>query len=198
MAKVHRVLKRMIIPGVSLKELNDVAHNLIIKNKATPSFLGYGGFPDSICASVNEVILHGFATDYKLKEGDLVSIDVGAKKNGVHGDAAFTMGVGQITTKHEELHQATKLALKRAIAVAKPGATIGDIGHVIEKTAKETGFYITRDFVGHGVGENLHEEPSVPCYGSPGSGVILQEGMVIAIEPMFLIGTEQTYIEKDG
>jgi methionyl aminopeptidase len=193
--KVHNELKKMIKPGVTLLELDAKAEEIIRAEGAEPSFLGYGGFPASICASVNEVLVHGIPNNYALKEGDLVSIDVGAYKDGYHGDAAFTMGVGNISAEAENISKATKAALQAAINVAKPGATIGDIGYAVEEVAKKYGVELTREYTGHGIGENLHEDPNVPNYGTPGTGPVLKEGMTIAIEPMFIFGTEKTWVD---
>ena len=190
--KVHNELKAMIKPGISLLELNDKAEEIIRKEGATPSFLGYHGFPATICSSVNEVLVHGIPNDYQLQDGDIVSIDVGAYKDGYHGDAAFTMCVGNVSKEAENLSKATKVALQRAIDMAKPGNTIGDIGNVIEKTAKEYGVKLTKEYIGHGIGKNLHEEPAVPNYGNKGDGPTLKTGMTIAIEPMFIVGTSKT------
>jgi len=194
-AVVHRELKAMIKSGVSLNELDQKAESIIRENGATPSFLGYGGFPASICASVNETLVHGIPSDYQLKDGDVISVDVGAYKDGFHGDAAFTMAVGEITEEHKNLLTATKKALQAALDVAKEGATLGDIGAAIEEVANRYQVKLTREYMGHGVGEQLHEEPAVLNYGTRGQGMTLKAGMVLAIEPMFLIGTEDTFTD---
>jgi methionyl aminopeptidase len=190
--KVHNELKKIIKPGVTLLELDRKAEEIIRGEGATPSFLGYHGFPATICASVNEVLVHGIPNNYELQDGDLISVDVGAYKDGYHGDAAFTMGVGKISAEAENISKATKSALAKAISICKPGMTVGDIGNVIEEVAKEYGVKLTKDYTGHGIGTQLHEDPVVPNFGKRGRGQVLKEGMAIAIEPMFIIGTGDT------
>ena len=190
--KVHNELKKIIKPGVTLLELDRKAEEIIRGEGATPSFLGYHGFPATICASVNEVLVHGIPNNYELQDGDLISVDVGAYKDGYHGDAAFTMGVGKISAEAENISKATKAALAKAISICKPGMTVGDIGNAIQEVAKEYGVKLTKDYTGHGIGTQLHEDPVVPNFGKRGRGQVLKEGMAIAIEPMFIIGTEDT------
>lgn len=176
--------------GVSTKELDDIAFRFIKKSGATPSFLNYNGFPASACISVNNEIIHGIPDGrHILKEGDIVKIDLGACKNGYHGDNAATFGVGKISDEAQSLIDVTKKSLELAIEAAKPYARIGDIGATVEEYVTKFGFSVVRDYVGHGVGTHLHEDPSVPNYGKHGRGIRLVPGMTIAIEPMVNCGT---------
>ena len=193
-ALVHKELKEMIAPGVSLIELNDHAENLIIKEGGKPTFKGFHGFPASICSSVNDVMVHGIPTSYKLRDGDIVSIDVGVEKNGWNGDAAFTMAVGTIPERTQKLLDVTKKALSSAIEFAKPGVTLGELGQHIESFAILSGFVAAREYTGHGIGQEMHEDPYVPNYGFKG-GMKLKEGMCIAIEPMFIDGKDSLYVD---
>ncbi len=193
-ARVHRELKAMIKPGVTLLELDAKAEEIIRSEGATPTFKGFEGFPASICASVNQVMVHGIPTDYALKDGDIISVDVGALKDGWNGDAAFTKAVGTIPAKTQKLLDVTKEALAAGIKFARPGVTLGQLGAEIESYAIKNGFTAARDFVGHGIGESMHEEPYVPNYGFKG-GMVLQEGMTICIEPMFIDGPDDLFID---
>ena len=198
-AKVHKTLKKLIKPGIKLIVLDKEAKNIIEAAGAIPTFLGYEGFPNSICTSVNEIMVHGIPSDYELKEGDIISVDVGAKLNGYCGDAAFTMGVGKISPRAEELLDTSKKALAAGIESAKPGVKIGDLGQVIEDIVKSKGFNVPRDFVGHGIGTEMHEDPYIPNYGRPDQGIILKEGMTICIEPMLIDGEDDLFIDPiDG
>ncbi len=175
--------------GVSTLELDEVVRRYIEKQGATPSFLGYGGFPGSACISVNEEVIHGIPSDKKiLRAGDIVKVDVGAYYKGFHGDSARTFAVGKISAEAEKLMEVTKQCFYKGMEMALPGNRIGDIGAVIEGHAAESGFSVVRTFVGHGVGHELHEDPEVPNYGNPGRGARLCEGMTIAIEPMVNAG----------
>ncbi len=197
-ARVHRELKAMIKPGVSLLELDAKAEEIILSEGATPTFKGFEGFPASICASVNEVMVHGIPSNLTLKEGDIISVDVGALKDGWNGDAAFTKAVGKISDKAQKLLDVTKEALAAGIKFAKPGVTLGQLGAEIESYAIKHGFTAARDFVGHGIGETMHEEPYVPNYGFKG-GMKLQENMTICIEPMFIDGPDELFTDPiDG
>lgn len=193
-AKVHRELKAMIKPGVSLLELDAKAEQIIRAEDAIPTFKGFDGFPGSICASVNEEMVHGIPTNRTLKEGDIISVDVGAIKDGWNGDAAFTMAVGEIPASTQKLLDVTKEALASAIKFAKPGVKLGELGAHIESFATKAGYTAARDFVGHGIGESMHEEPYVPNYAFKG-GMKLQEGMTICIEPMFIDGPDDLFID---
>lgn len=193
-ALVHKELKLIIKPGVSLLELNDKAEEIILANNAIPTFKGYEGFPASICASVNNEMVHGIPTTKTLNDGDIISIDVGVKKNGWNGDAAFTIGVGNISDKAKLLMFVTKEALKESIKFAKPGISLGELGGFIESFALNNGFSAAKEYVGHGIGEKMHEDPLVPNYGFDG-GDILKEGMVICIEPMFIDGKDKLFTD---
>jgi methionyl aminopeptidase len=197
-AKVHRILKENIKEGITLLELDKLAEETIRAEGATPSFLGFGGFPNSICSSVNEVMVHGIPNNYKLKSGDIVSIDVGAYKDGYHGDAAFTIGVGSVSSRHQELMDVNKLALKEAIDFIKPGITLGELGTLIESFAIAAGFTSAREYTGHGIGSEMHQDPYVPNVSFKG-GMVLKEGMTICIEPMFIDGKDRLFTDPlDG
>ncbi len=193
-AKVHRELKLLIRPGITLLELDSKAEEIIRSEGGIPTFKGFEGFPSSICASVNQVMVHGIPTNYELKDGDIISIDVGVLKNGWNGDAAFTKAVGKISKETQKLLDVTKEALSEGIKFAKPGITLGELGAHIESFAIKNGYTAAKDFVGHGIGENMHEEPYVPNYGFDG-GMKLQEGMTICIEPMFIDGPDDLFID---
>ncbi|GAE31512.1 type I methionyl aminopeptidase [Halalkalibacter hemicellulosilyticus] len=188
-ALTHQELKQHIQPGISTKELDGIAEKLIRSHGATPSFKGYNGFTGSICASVNEELVHGIPGKRVLKEGDIISIDIGAKLNGYHGDSAWTYAVGDITEKDQELLEVTETSLYQGLDQAKAGARLSDISHAIQSYAEPLGYSIVREYVGHGVGQDLHEDPQIPHYGPPGKGPRLKPGMVLAIEPMINAGT---------
>ena len=178
-----------IKPGVTTYEVDQIVRNYIEKQGAIPSFLGYNGFPASICISVNDVVIHGIPSkNHILKDGDIVSIDVGAFYNGFHGDNAFTFKCGTVSENAEMLMNATKESLTKGIEAAVAGNRIGDIGYAVQKYVEDRSYSVVRDFVGHGVGAKLHEDPSIPNYGTPGRGVRLLPGMTIAIEPMVCEG----------
>ena len=196
--KTHQYLQQYIKEGITTDELNTLAHNFILKQNATPSFLGYNGYPKSICVSINDEVVHGIASDYKLKKGDVVSLDIGACYQGYHGDSAWTYIVGNPNKDIERLMQGTKESLYEGIKQVKPGNHIGDIGLAIEKCAKKYKLSIVRELVGHGVGTSVHEEPDVPNYSIKNyKGPILKEGMVIAIEPMLNLGSRHVIMEDD-
>lgn len=177
-----------IRPGVTTKHIDKIIHDYIVSRKGVPSFLGYGGFPASACISVNDQVIHGIPDDRVINEGDIVSIDVGAKVNGYHGDSAYTFACGKIEPQTQVLLDATKKALENGIAQAVVGNRIGDISHAVQSTVEQLGFSVVREYVGHGVGRDLHEAPEVPNYGTAGRGIRLAAGMVIAIEPMINAG----------
>lgn len=181
-------VEKYIKPGVTTRELNKIAHDYIVKHNARPSFLHYGGFPASICASVNEVVVHGFPNDEPLKEGDIISIDVGACYEGYHGDSARTFAVGKIDEKKQKLIDVTKQSFFEGIKGIKAGSRVGDISSQVQNYVEKHGFGVVRDMVGHGVGRNLHEDPNVPNYGYAGLGPVLKKNMVIAVEPMVTMG----------
>ena len=190
---------RAVQPGVSTLELDSIIRSYIGKHGAVPSFLGYGGFPASACISVNNVVIHGIpSAAQKLESGDIVSIDVGAMLNGYHGDNAYTFACGEISPQAQQLVSATREALYEGIRAAQPGNRLGDIGAAVQRYAEARSYSVVRDFVGHGVGAKLHEDPDVPNYGTPGKGVRLLPGMVIAIEPMINQGTARVRVLSDG
>lgn len=191
-------IQSMIHDGLPLAELNDAIHTFITERGAVPAFLNYSGFPASACLSVNEVIIHGIPDGRVLKEGDIIGIDIGVKRNGWVSDRTMTYAVGKIDPLTHKLIKVTREALRRGIEQAKVGNHVGDISHHIQSYVESEGFSIVRDFVGHGVGRKLHEEPSVPNYGERRRGPVLQKGMVIAIEPMVNVGTYRTKTLKDG
>ena len=192
-------MAKHIRPGVSTLELDRIADEFIRSHGAVRGFLGYGGFPNSLCISVNDVVVHGIpSADCVLKEGDVVSIDCGTLKNGYYGDSAYTFEVGRVDDEIHRLLVTTKESLYKGIEKAVAGLRIGDIGHAIQSYCESAGFSVVRELVGHGVGKNLHEDPQVPNYGRAGQGIKLKEGMVIAIEPMINLGERHVYIEEDG
>lgn len=191
--------KNAIRPGMSTLELDKIIKNYIVTHGAKPSFLGYNGFPASACISVNDTVIHGIPTaKEKLKEGDIVSVDVGAYIDGYHGDSAKTFAVGEISDEAKRLMASTEESLMLAIEIAKPGVRIGDISAAIQKYNEDRGFSVVREFVGHGVGAKLHEDPEVPNFGRAGHGPRLMPGMVIAIEPMINSGRANVKILPDG
>ena len=193
----HLYLKDYIKPGITTKELDKLAEDFIISQGATPSFKGYNGFPGSICTSVNEEVVHGIPSNRKLHEGDIIGIDIGACYKGYHGDSAWSYAVGKISDKKKYLLDHTEKALYIGLEQIKPGARIGDIGNAIETYANSHKLGVVRELVGHGVGSNIHEDPEVPNYGKKGTGPVLKEGMVIAVEPMLNLGTRQVFMLDD-
>ena len=184
--------------GVTTLELDKIAEDFIRTNGAIPGFLGYGGFPNTLCVSVNDQVVHGIPSNYALKEGDIVSVDCGVLQNGYYGDSAYTFCVGKVDEKVKKLLEITKESLSLGIDSAQHGNRIGDIGFAIQQHCQKAGFSVVRKLVGHGVGKNLHEDPEVPNFGKRGQGVLLKEGMVIAIEPMINMGNRDVVQEKDG
>ncbi|WP_332696631.1 type I methionyl aminopeptidase [Halalkalibacter lacteus] len=197
-ALTHQALKEHIQPGISTKELDEIAEKLIRTHDATPSFKGYNGFTGSICASVNEELVHGIPGKRVLKDGDVISVDIGAYYNGYHGDSAWTYAVGQISEKDQELLDVTETSLFKGLEFAKPGNRLSDISHAIQSYAEPLGYSIVREYVGHGVGQDLHEDPQIPHYGPPGKGPRLKPGMVLAIEPMINAGTRYVRTLSDN
>lgn len=186
-AVVREVLEKVekeIKPGVTTKSIDILAENIIVSRSARPSFKNYRGFPASICASVNEVVVHGIPSDYILKDGDIVSIDVGAYIDGFHGDAARTFLVGECSEVAKKLVNVTKESFFKGIDFAKQMFRLSDISHAVQKYVEENGFEVIRDYYGHGIGRELHEDPTIPNYGKPNRGIRLRAGMVLAIEPM--------------
>jgi methionyl aminopeptidase len=182
-------IEKHIKPGITTKQLDKIAYEFILKNNAKPSFLHYGGFPASICASKNEVVVHGFPDDVPLVEGDIISIDVGACYKGYHGDSARTFPVGKISDTKQKLIDVTKQSFFEGIKNIKAGNTVGDISSQVQRYVEKHGFGVVREMVGHGVGKDLHEDPNVPNYGYAGLGPKLRPNMVIAIEPMVNAGS---------
>ena len=198
-AKTLAEMAKLIAPGVSTMQLNNVADEFIRDNGAVPNFLNYGGFPFSICTSVNEQVVHGFPSDKVfLEDGDIISVDCGALINGFHGDSAYTFCVGEVKQEIIDLLRATKESLYKGIAQAEEGHRLGDIGYAVQSYCEDRGYSVVREMVGHGVGRNLHEAPEVPNYGRKGNGVMLKSGMTIAIEPMINLGSRNLVFEKDG
>lgn len=197
-AQTIAALVESIKPGVKTKNLNDIAFQEIQRCGAKPSFKGYYGFPASICISINNEIVHGIPGDRVIQDGDLVSMDVGAIVEGYHGDAAVTVGVGKVSSEVTGLMDVTREALEKGTAAAVHGSHVGDISWAIQSYVEEKGYTVVREYVGHGIGKDLHEEPQVPNFGAPGSGALLRKGMTIAIEPMVNIGGWQTKILENN
>lgn len=189
---------KAVAPGVTTKELNRVAETFIRDNGAVPSFLGFEGFPAAICASVNDVVVHGFPSDYVLKEGDIVSVDIGTLYKGYNGDSAYTFPVGEVSAETRKLLDVTKESLYRGIQAAVAGNRTGDIGYAVQSYAESFGFSVVRELEGHGLGKEMHEQPGVPNYGRPGRGTHLVDGMVICIEPMINAGGKSVYLGRNG
>ena len=199
LARVFEEIEPMCKPGVSTLELNEAVDRIIREEGAIPSELGYMGYPASACISVNEVILHGIPSSRQtLRDGDIVSIDIVALKNGYHADACRTYPVGIVGERQLRIISVAKEAFEAAVALVKPGVHLGDISHAIETVAKSHGCSVVREYTGHGIGTRLHEDPYIPCYGVPGTGPILKEGMTICIEPMVLEGRPDVRVLKDG
>lgn len=198
-ALCHEEMKKQVRPGISTLELNDICEKIILEHNATPSFKGYGGFPSAVCASVNEVVVHGIPSKKQiLKEGDIVALDIGACYKGYHGDSAWSYAVGNISSKDQLLMQVTHDALFKGLEQVREGAHLGDVSAAIGTYANSFGFGVVEEFTGHGVGRELHEDPAIFNFGEPGTGPILKEGMVLAIEPMINAGTKRVRILSDG
>ena len=196
-AETIRELRRTIEPGMKTKDLDAIASRHIANMGAKPSFKGYRGFPATICVSLNEEIVHGIPGDRIIQDGTIVSMDVGAVMGGFHGDSAVTVAVGAISWEADRLIEATRLALEKGIQQAVAGHRVGDISRAVQEYAEALGYGVVREYVGHGIGRALHEEPSVPNFGEPGKGPSLRPGMVIAIEPMLNIGGCETRVLPD-
>jgi methionyl aminopeptidase len=197
-AEVREELRRMVAPGVTTLELDRTAEKMIRDAGALPTFKGYHGYPYSICASVNEQIVHGFPSNYALKEGDIFSLDCGATLNGYVGDTATTVPVGKVSEDLLKLIRVAEECLERAIQQCWPGNRLGDIGWAVQSHAEAHGYSIVRDYVGHGIGRKMHEDPQIPNFGEPGTGPELEEGMVLAIEPMVNVGTHHVRMGQDN
>ena len=196
-AAARAMAGEMVRPGVTTKEIDKAVHDFIVAQGAKPSFLNYNGYPASACISVNNVVIHGIPDSYKLQEGDIVSIDVGAFWKGVHGDCAATFACGRISPTAEKLISVTKQSFFEGLKMAHQGCRVSDISHAVQSYVEQNGFSVVRAFVGHGVGEKLHEEPEVPNFGSPGRGPRLIRGMTLAIEPMVNMGHYDVQVLKD-
>ena len=197
-AETHELLREMVRPGVTTGELDRRAHEYIVESGGDPAFLGYHGFPGSICTSVNEQIVHGIPGERVLEEGDIVSIDVGVIYQGYHGDAARTRAVGSVSREVAALIEATEGAFWAGLEYARADQRLGDVSAAIQAYAESQGFFVVRKYVGHGIGRDMHEAPQVPNYGDPGTGIRLRKGMTLAIEPMLNIGGEDTRELDDG
>ena len=187
-----------IRPGVTTRELNRIAEEFIRANGAEPAFLGYQGYPASVCISVNEQVVHGIPGDRVINEGDIVSVDVGTFLKGFVGDSAYTFAVGEVSTEARRLLEVTKEALYKGTAQTKVGNRVGDISAAVQEYAESNGYGVVRELVGHGLGRKMHESPEVPNFGARGRGPLLKEGMVICIEPMINMGTKAVVFERDG
>ena len=198
LAEVHEELAKAVVPGVKIKDLDILADKLIRERGGIPSFLGYRGYPGRICASPNEIIVHGIPDDRVLEQGDILSVDVGLTVDGWHADSAVTHAVGEITPEARRLLEVSEASLQAGIEQCHPGRRLSDISHAIEKLVVREGFSVVREFVGHGIGRELHEDPQVPNFGPPGEGPVLEPGMVLAIEPMVNVGGWKTKTLADG
>ena len=197
-AAARALAGEMVRPGVTTKEIDKAVHDYIVSQGATPSFLNYSGYPASACISVNNTVIHGIPDGRVLKEGDIVSVDVGAYWGGFHGDCAATYACGEISPEAQKLIEVTRQSFFEGVKFARQGYRISDISHAVQSHVEANGFSVVRAFIGHGVGEQLHEEPEVPNYGKPGRGPRLIRGMTIAIEPMVNAGTYDVRVLKDG
>ncbi len=193
----HQYLKPFIKEGITTNELNQLAEAFILDHDATPSFKGYEGFPYTLCISLNDEVVHGFPSDRKLKNGDIITLDIGACYKGYHGDSGWTYKVGEVSKELEDLMKETEEALFVGLEQIKPGNRVGDIGYAIENCAKKYNLGVVRELCGHGVGTTVHESPDVPNYGRPGTGPLLREGMVIAVEPMLTLGSPSIYVDDN-
>jgi methionyl aminopeptidase len=197
-AETIKALLKEVRPGITTGELDQVAHRTITGAGAKPSFLGYRGFPATICTSLNEEIVHGIPGKRVIKDGDILSLDVGAIVGGYHGDSAITVPVGKISPQAQKLLTVAEGSLDAAISQCRAGARMGDVSWAVQQYAEKQGFSVVKEYVGHGIGRALHEEPSVPNYGSPGKGLVLKPGMVLAIEPMVNVGVWRTRLLADN
>jgi methionyl aminopeptidase len=198
-ALAHQEVQKHIKPGISTYEIDQIVEKVIRDNDAIPSFKGYGGFPGSACTSVNEQVVHGIpARKVRLKEGDIISVDIGAQYKGYHGDSAWTYAVGNISEDKKQLMEVTKQSLFEGLKYAKAGNRLTDISHAIQTYAESFGYSVVREFVGHGLGKQLHEDPQIPNYGLPNKGPVLKAGMTLAIEPMINLGRKEVRVLRDN
>ncbi|MDO5572006.1 MAG: type I methionyl aminopeptidase [Bacteroidales bacterium] len=191
-------IAKWVQPGITTRRLDEIAEQFIRDNGAVPGFKGYGGFPSTLCISVNDKVVHGFPSDYELKDGDIISVDCGVVKNGFNGDSAYTFPVGEVSQETMKLLKTTKESLYIGISKATVGNRIGDIGSAIQDYCEQRGFSVVRELCGHGIGKKLHEDPDVPNYGKKGTGTLLKSGMCICIEPMINAGVKNILMERDG
>jgi methionyl aminopeptidase len=198
LVQTHKEIRKMIKPGITTMEINDFVEDYLIKHGATPEQKGYNGYPYAICASINDEICHGFPRNEKLKDGDIVTIDMVVNLNGGLADSAWTYAVGNVDEKGKRLMEVTKTSLYKGIEQAQPGNRIGDIGHAIQTYAEGEGFSVVREFTGHGIGPTIHEEPHIPHFGLPNKGLRLKEGMVITIEPMINEGSWKSKMDDNN
>lgn len=197
-ALAHQAIAPLIKPGVTTKEIDEVIEKVILKHDAIPSFKGYGGFPAASCTSVNDTLVHGIPNDIPLKVGDIISVDIGANYKGYHGDSAWSYAVGEISLAAKQLLEVTKQSLFEGLAQVKPNNRLGDVSHAIGVYIQKHGYGIPIEYSGHGIGNHLHEDPSIPNFGQPGTGPILKVGMTLAIEPMVHLGNPQTIVLSDN
>ena len=197
-ANTLEMISEFVVPGALLSDLDKKAENFIVSAGARPAFKGYMGFPSTLCISIEDAVVHGIPHDIELEEGQIVGIDCGAELNGYYGDHAKTFAVGNISSEKEKLMMITEESLNKGIETAIPGNCVGDIGHAVQTHAESNGYSVVRELVGHGIGQNLHEEPQVPNYGRPKEGYKLHAGMCIAIEPMINLGKKEVYTSEDG
>tara|TARA_B100001123_G_C15165309_1_gene969176 strand:- start:44 stop:862 length:819 start_codon:yes stop_codon:yes gene_type:complete len=197
-AEILNELGSVVRPGMTTKDLDVLAEERVRAAGAVPAFKGYHGFPSTLCTSINDEVVHGIPSDRGLKSGDVVSIDLGVVVEGFYGDSAVTLAVGTISDEAEMLLRVTQESLNRSISKAQPGGYVSDLGHAVQHYVESNGYSVVREFVGHGIGTNLHEEPQIPNYGKPGQGVRLTEGMVLAIEPMVNAGGAPVKVLEDG
>lgn len=198
LARLDQILQKEVRPGITTSELDAIAQEYIISQGAIPSFKGYGGFPGSICVSVNDEIVHGIPGERKLCDGDIVSIDMGSLLSGFHGDAARTYAVGEISKEAQRLIDVTRQSFFEGIQHARAGHHLHEIGAAVQQYVEKNGFSVVREYVGHGIGRSLHEAPEIPNYKTPGRGVKLMAGMTLAVEPMVNAGTEKLRVLEDG
>lgn len=196
--KALNEVEKYVRPGISTLELDSIVEETILAEGATPSFKNYNGFPSAACISIDDVVVHGIPSLRVLKEGEIVSIDVGAKKDGFHGDAARTFAVGKVEPYKQKLIDVTKQSFYEGLKVLKVGARLGDVSHAIQTYAESFGFGVVREMVGHGIGKHLHEDPNIPNYGKAGSGIPIKVGYAFAIEPMITFGDYRITIDRDG
>lgn len=198
-AAVHRAVREAARPGVSLLELEDISKQILAERDCKSSFLNYHGtYPATLCLSPNDVIVHGIPNDYRLQEGDILAVDAGAIYQGFHGDAAFTMPIGEVAPEAQTLIDVTEEGMWAGIRAVRPGARLGDIGAAISEIGRKNGYGVVEEYLGHGIGRQMHEEPQVPNVGEPGKGLKLRTGMALCIEPMYNLGSRHTTVDPDG